>query len=195
MTSTLPLPPTNHEPTKLTKLTSTEVQNADQKPATCMPGSIHATSATMPALMTSRNRPRVMMVIGSVSTMAIGRTMELTIPSSTPARIKVPGVSIETPSTQTVASHKPSATMLARIRNPSMLDSCERDVARAYQARAQINKSIVKPGQRRVLGRHGFRRFGNRRTFERHFDARHEALPAHTQAHVGFVPGGGLRDP
>jgi hypothetical protein len=52
--------------------------------------------------------------------MAMGRTMELTIPNNTPARIKVAGVSIETPLTQTVANHKPSATMLARIRNPSM---------------------------------------------------------------------------
>jgi hypothetical protein len=46
--------------------------------------------------------------------------MELTIPNSTPARIKVAGVSIETPLTQMVANHRPSATMLARIRNPSM---------------------------------------------------------------------------
>ena len=91
ITSTLPLPPTNQEPTKLTTLTSTAVQNADQKPAMCMPGSTHATSATMPALITSRNRPRVMMVIGSVSSMAMGRTMEFTIPSSRPARIKVDG--------------------------------------------------------------------------------------------------------
>jgi hypothetical protein len=52
--------------------------------------------------------------------MAMGRTMELTIPNNTPARIKVAGVSIETPLTQTVANHKPSATMLARIRNPSI---------------------------------------------------------------------------
>jgi hypothetical protein len=60
------------------------------------------------------------MVIGSVSNMAMGRTMELTIPNSTPARIKVAGVSIDTPFTQMVANHKPSAAMLARIRNPSM---------------------------------------------------------------------------
>jgi hypothetical protein len=60
------------------------------------------------------------MVIGSVSNMAMGRTMELTIPNNTPARINVAGVSIETPLTQMVANHKPSATMLARMRNPSM---------------------------------------------------------------------------
>src|SRR6266404_2197443 len=133
MTSTLPLPPTNHEPTKLTRLTITDVQNADQKPATCMPGSIHATSPTMPALITSKNKPRVMMVIGSVSNMAMGRTMELTIPSSTPARIRVAGVSIETPRTQTVATHKPSATMHARMRNPSMC------VSRRYLSCASRN--------------------------------------------------------
>src|SRR6266403_4134730 len=136
MTSTLPLPPTNHEPTKLTRLTITDVQNADQKPATCMPGSIHATNPTMPALITSKNKPRVMMVIGSVSNMAMGRTMELTIPSSTPARIKVAGVSIETPWTQTVATHKPSATMHARIRNPSM---CVSPGAACHALRATIN--------------------------------------------------------
>ena len=61
----------------------------------CMPGSIHATRATMPALITSRNRPRVTMVIGRVSNMAMGRTMEFTMPSNMPARIKVEGVSIE----------------------------------------------------------------------------------------------------
>src|SRR5258707_13082623 len=120
MTSTLPLPPTNHEPTKLTKLTSTEVQNADQNPATCMPGSIHATSATMPALITSRNRPRVRMVIGRVSNMAMGRTMELTTPNNTPARIKVTGESIETPLTHTVANHKPSETLRASMSTTSM---------------------------------------------------------------------------
>ena len=64
----------------LTRLTSTADQKAAQNPATCIPGSIHATSATMPALITSRNNPRVMMVIGKVSTMAMGRTMELTTP-------------------------------------------------------------------------------------------------------------------
>ena len=38
-----------------------------------------------------------------------------------PARIKVEGVSMKTPLTQTVASQRPNATMQARIRNPSML--------------------------------------------------------------------------
>ena len=33
---------------KLTTLTSTDVQKADQNPATCIPGRIHATNATMP---------------------------------------------------------------------------------------------------------------------------------------------------
>jgi hypothetical protein len=34
------------------------------------------------------------MVIGKVSTMAMGRTMELTTPSVTPARINVTGLSM-----------------------------------------------------------------------------------------------------
>jgi hypothetical protein len=107
----------------LTRLTSTAAQNADQNPATCMPGSIHATSATIPALITSKNKPRVMMVIGRVRTIAIGLTMELTIPSNTPARINVDGVSMYTPGTQMVASHKPSATSAARRKKPSMVPS------------------------------------------------------------------------
>ena len=72
----------------------------------CMPGSIHATRATMPALITSKKKPRVKMVIGNVSKMAMGRMTELTMPSSTPARINVRGVSMKTPLTQAVASHK-----------------------------------------------------------------------------------------
>src|SRR5258708_17034704 len=153
MTSTLPLPPTNHEPTKLTKLTSTDVQTADQNPATCMPGSIHATSATMAALITSRNRPRVRMVIGSVSNMAMGRTMELTTPNNTPARIKVAGVSIETPLTQTVANHKPSATMLARMRNPSMR-CVSRRYAYCHALVANINGADAAPSYSCSLREH-----------------------------------------
>ncbi len=60
------------------------------------------------------------MVIGRVSKMAMGRTMEFTTPSKMPARIKVEGVSIETPLTQSVASHSPNATSAARMRNPSI---------------------------------------------------------------------------
>ncbi len=120
ITSNLPLPPTNQEPTKLTRLTSSAVQKAAQKPITCMPGSIQATSATMPALITSKNSPRVTRVMGRVSTMAMGRTMELTTPNRMPARINVVGVSMNTPLTQAVASQRPSATRHARMRNPSM---------------------------------------------------------------------------
>src|ERR1700722_18790162 len=190
ITSTLPFPPTNHEPTKLTRLTISEVQNADQKPPTCIPGSIHATRATIPALITSRNRPRVTMVIGSVSNMAMGRMMELTIPNNRPARIKVSGVSMETPLTQAVANHKPSATMLARMRNPSMHYSRKRRTSRTSIPRLPYAvKSIIEARQRLVLGRHEFRLLGNRRTFQRHFDARHEALPAQTHFHVAFIPG------
>ena len=58
MTSILPLGPMNHEPTMLIRLTTTAAQNAEQNPATCMPGSIHATNATMPALMTSKKQAR-----------------------------------------------------------------------------------------------------------------------------------------
>ena len=88
-----------------------------------MPGSIHATNATMPALMTSRKKPEVNMVIGSVSKMAMGLTTELTTPSKMPAMIRVAGVSIETPLTQSVASQIPSATSAARMRNPSIAPS------------------------------------------------------------------------
>jgi hypothetical protein len=33
------------------------------------------------------------------------------------------------------------------------------------------------------------------RAFERHFDARHESLPAHANLHVGLIPGGRLGHP
>jgi len=97
ITSILPLGPTSHDPTMLTRLTMSAVQKAAPNESTCMPGSIHATRATMPALMTIRKKPRVMMVMGRVSTMAMGLTMELTTPSSTPARIKVSGLSMLIP--------------------------------------------------------------------------------------------------
>jgi hypothetical protein len=83
-----------------------------------MPGKIHATRATIPALITSRNRPSVTMVIGKVSTIAMGRMMELTTPSSTPANTNVPGLSMAMPETHRVLSQSPKATMIARTRNP-----------------------------------------------------------------------------
>ena len=48
-------------------------------------GMIHATSRIIAAFSTSRTRPSVTTVIGSVSTNAIGRTTALTSPSSTAA--------------------------------------------------------------------------------------------------------------
>jgi hypothetical protein len=59
--------------------------------------------------------------MGKVSTMAMGRTMELTTPSNTPAISRVLGVSMVTPVTHRVATQRPIATMAARIKKPSIL--------------------------------------------------------------------------
>src|ERR1019366_2322712 len=176
----------NHEPTTLTRLTTTAVQKADQKPAICMPGSIHATKATIPALITNRNKPRVAMVIGSVSTMAMGLMMELTMPSNTPPRISVDGRSIATPGTHRVAIHNPIATMAARIRNPSILPPWLRYAATLahFKERGPL---IIQARQRRILGRRR-RLLGRRRRLEGCLDARQKALPGHAHAHIGFVP-------
>src|SRR5882757_7332551 len=197
MTSNRPLPPTNHEPTKLTRLTRIEVQKAAPKVVTCMPGNIHATKATMPALMTSRNKPRVRMVIGRVSKMAMGRTMEFTTPSSMPARTNVEGVSMETPETQSVASHSPRATNAARMRNPSIVPSLLdlshlTDISIATPILGAT--LIIKPGERRILGYQFYGFFRDGWTFQRHFDASHEAFPAHANARIASVPLRRVRD-
>src|SRR5882757_3460581 len=197
MTSNRPLPPTNHEPTKLTRLTRIEVQKAAPKVVTCMPGNIHATKATMPALMTSRNKPRVSMVIGSVSRMAMGRMMEFTTPSRMPARISVEGVSMETPDTQSVASQSPRATNTARTRNPSiapsLLDlSLPADISIATPTWSAT--LIIKPGEGRILGDYFCRFLRNGRALQRHFDARHEPFPAHADARIASIPLRRVRD-
>ena len=81
-----------------------------------MPGISHATSATVAALTTSRNRPSVSIVIGSVSTTSSGRMNALTSPSTSPATISVPALSNRTPEITKVAAQKPIAANRPRSR-------------------------------------------------------------------------------
>src|SRR6185436_19323572 len=83
MTSTRPRDPMNQEPTQLTTLTIKAPPTADQKPPGMVkPGNINATSPSMAAFTTSRNRPSESNNAGSDSSSANGRTMAFTMPSS-----------------------------------------------------------------------------------------------------------------
>src|SRR5262249_151702 len=85
------------------------------------PGRSHATSATIPAFTTSRKNPSVKTVIGSVSRMAIGRTMALTTPSRRPARTNVVASSMRMPDTHRVAIQRPIPPIRPHTTKPVML--------------------------------------------------------------------------
>ena len=100
--------------------TTTDARIAGHRPTTTKPLRKCDTSSIIRPLMTSRNRPSVSRVIGKVRITRIGRTKALTIPSSSAAAIRLPVERISTPGTICEASHRPSATTAARIRNPLM---------------------------------------------------------------------------
>ena len=68
---------------KLSTLTKTLAHKAVQKPATLKPFTKRATSRIIKALITSKNRPKVMNVNGNVNTTKNGLTMALAKPSNT----------------------------------------------------------------------------------------------------------------
>ncbi len=120
MTSTLPLSPIKAEASQPVIEMTTEPKTADQKPATVMPASIQATRESIAALMTSRNRPSVRMVSGRVSRITIGRTMALTMPSSSAAQTSDQASAISTPGTSFEATQRPIATITIRRSRPLM---------------------------------------------------------------------------
>ena len=86
MTSTRPREPMNDEPIQLTMLTMSAAPTAVQNPSIWNPFSISATSPSIAALITSRNRPSDSTNAGSDSSSAKGRTMAFTTPNNSPAR-------------------------------------------------------------------------------------------------------------
>src|SRR5690349_6821008 len=111
MISTRPREPMNQEPIQLTMLTMSAAPTADQNPPGMpKPGSMSATSPSMAALITSRNRPNVNTNAGSDSNSANGRTMAFTAPNNRPATTSVIGESMVMPSSIDVAAQRPSAT-------------------------------------------------------------------------------------
>jgi hypothetical protein len=109
--------------TQLVRLTTIAANTADQKPATRKPGRNHATSIIISALMTSRKRPSVSSVIGSVRMTMTGRTKALTMPRRSAAAISVSVELKAMPLTIFEASQRPIPTTTARMRNPSMANA------------------------------------------------------------------------
>src|SRR5262249_28354280 len=85
VTTSLPLSLTRMVTIQLTMLTTSAPRTAAQKPATWKPLTSAATIQRQSPLRTSRNRPRVSSVIGSVRTSKMGRTTALTRPRRSPA--------------------------------------------------------------------------------------------------------------
>ena len=81
----------NHEPTMLVRLTTTAHQNAEPESGEVHPRQYPGDQRHHARIDHQQEQAEVSMVMGSVSRMAIGRTTELTTPSSTPARISVVG--------------------------------------------------------------------------------------------------------
>src|SRR5688572_7745323 len=101
-------------PIQLTTLTTIAARKAAPKLWMPMPGRKAATRPSMAAFTTSRNRPRVSSVNGSVSRTAIGLMIALTTPSRSAARISVVGLETLMPSIHSVASQRPSAAISVR---------------------------------------------------------------------------------
>ncbi len=113
----------NQDPSHDTMLTVSAPSTAGQKPAIVKFGRTQATRLTMPAFTTSRNRPSVTIVIGKVSTTAIGRTTAFTTPSSAAAISSVPVLVMEKPPTHREASQRPPAAISARRMKPVISSS------------------------------------------------------------------------
>ncbi len=83
------------------------------RPLTENPPRNQAVSPIIAAFTTSRNRPRVTMVSGSVRITMIGRTMALTRPRITAAASSDPVEVKSTPGTTLADSHNPRAVTTA----------------------------------------------------------------------------------
>jgi hypothetical protein len=69
--------------------TITHPKSADQKEVIVKPGTIHATNKNNKAFNIRRNAPRLIIVIGSVSSTRIGRITAFKIPKMNAAIIRV----------------------------------------------------------------------------------------------------------
>jgi hypothetical protein len=93
-------------------------KTAENKPFTEKSSKIEATIPNMAAFTTSRKRPRVSTVMGSVRMIIRGRMTALTIPSSRAAIKSVSTPSMRTPGMRAEASQSPKALMTNRMTNP-----------------------------------------------------------------------------
>ena len=91
--------------------------NAHQKPATLMPSTNRLASNTTKALITNKNKPRVIMVTGSVRRMRSGFTKMLRIASTTANTKAVQNVSIWIPLRTCARPNETAAITNMRIRN------------------------------------------------------------------------------
>jgi len=101
-----------------TMLTTNDPKSADQKFAIVNPGKSHATSPSMAAFTTKRNKPRVRRVKGRVRKMARGRKMAFTIPKSNADRMREPKPSMCIPGTIALASQRLSALISILSKKP-----------------------------------------------------------------------------
>src|SRR5688572_15651136 len=101
-------------PIQLTTLTTIAARKAAPKLRMPRPGRKAATRPSIAAFTTSRKRPSVSNVNGSVSRTAIGLMIALTTPSRSAARIRVVGLETLMPSIHSVASQRPSAAINVR---------------------------------------------------------------------------------
>jgi hypothetical protein len=102
----------------LVRLTTIDPTRAGPSPLNVKPCNSHATRPSIAALITSRNRPSVTSVIGSVRKTTTGRITAFATPRSSAAAISVPVPSSTTPTTIAWASHSPRALIAMRRRKP-----------------------------------------------------------------------------
>ncbi|MCY1548035.1 hypothetical protein D9M68_841210 [compost metagenome] len=86
-------------------------QNAVQNPSTLKPSTSLATSNSISALITSRNRPKLSSVKGSVSTTSSGLTTALARPSSRADTTSAEVLPNRMPLNRWLASHREKAVM------------------------------------------------------------------------------------
>src|SRR4051794_2211685 len=101
---------------KLKTDTKIATKNPDQNPVTTKPGTNHATSSNISALMISTNNPNVIIDSGSVSMTSSGLRNTLMIPSIRPAIKSDCGVANEIVSKTSSATHKESVLIAQNSR-------------------------------------------------------------------------------
>ncbi len=110
-----------HDATHANVETIAQPNNAAKNPLTENPASVHATSPNIPAFTTSRNRPNVTMVSGSVIRTITGRTNPFTIPINNAATSNVAGPVTVTPGIIHAANAKPIAVITVLTRKPCIV--------------------------------------------------------------------------